>query len=118
MASYSQNQLSGKGTPIEALTSGTTYTFTLSPSSNYSGSFYFTFETDRNSVGFYDTSISKYTLGTFENFNNTLSLVSSSYIFSIVSKQNGGSFQFTPSQDIPASGSFLRTTGGATLVIS
>jgi len=116
MGSYTSNQLYGTGTPIEALTSGTTYTFAITSST--SGSTYFTLESVRNSIGFYDSSSSATAEGTLENLTNVTSLVSSSYIFSVVVNPGGGSFDFTPSNNIAVSESFLRGTGGISLTIS
>ncbi len=116
MASYTSNQLYGVGTPIEALTSGSTYTFTIA--SPATGSTYFTLETVRNSIGFYDSTSATTARGIFGNLTNVTGLVSSSYIFSVVVNQGGGSFTFTPATSVAASGSFLRGTGGISLTIS
>jgi hypothetical protein len=116
MASYNSNQLYGAGAPIEALTSGTTYTFTIA--SPTTGSTYFTLETVRNSIGFYDSTSATTARGTFGSLTNVTGLVSSSYIFSVVVNQGGGSFTFTPTANVAASGSFLRGTGGISLTIS
>ena len=56
MATYTAEQLSGAGTPIEALTGGTTYGFVLLRPISLSGSGYFTMETVRNENGYYDSS--------------------------------------------------------------
>lgn len=117
MSSYTADQLYGEGTPIEALTSGLTYTFTLSTPSSLSGSAYFTNESVRNIDGFYSGSIPN-TVGVVDNFNGISNLIQSDYIFSVVVDQNGGSFDFTPSSDVIESGSFLRTTGGMSLNIT
>ena len=93
MASYTANQLSGAGTPCETLNSGTKYTFTLSNS--LSGSAYFTFETIRNSEGYYDSS-SPVSFNNWSNFNNINGFVSSSYIFSVVVNSPTSSFNFSP----------------------
>lgn len=116
MASYNSNQLYGAGAPIEALTSGSTYTFALT--SSISGSTYFTLETVRNSIGYYDSSSLETAKGNIGNLNNIEYIISSSYIFSMVVQQGGGSFTFTPFNNIPISGSFLRGTGGISLTIS
>jgi len=116
MASYNSNQLYGAGAPIEALTSGSTYTFAVTSSA--SGSTYFTLESVRNSIGYYDSSSSATATGTIENLTNVTGLVSSSYIFSVIINQGGGSFTFTPSTNIEVSGSFLKGTGGISLTIS
>ena len=55
MATYTAEQLSGAGTPIEALTGGTTYGFVLLRPLSLTGSGYFTMETVRNGQGFYDS---------------------------------------------------------------
>lgn len=116
MASYNSNQLYGAGAPIEALTSGSTYTFTiLSPAT---GSTYFTLETVRNSIGYYSSSSSATATGTIGNLTNITGLVSSSYVFSVIVNQGGGSFTFSPATNIAASGSFLRGTGGISLDIN
>lgn len=115
MASYTANQLSGKGTPCESLTGGVTYTFTLSNS--LSGSAYFTFESVRDVNGFYSGSATS-AVGTVNNFSGVSSLVDSPYIFSVVVSAGGGSFDFTPTSTMAVSGSFLRTTGGTSLTIA
>jgi hypothetical protein len=116
MASYNSNQLEGAGAPIEALTSGSTYTFAITSSA--SGSTYFTLESARNPIGFYDSSSSATAEGTIENLTNVTGLVSSPYIFSIVVNPGGGSLNFIPSNNVAASGSFLRGTGGISLNIA
>ena len=115
MASYNSNRLSGAGAPIEALTSGSTYTFTIA--SPATGSSYFTLETVRNSIGYYSSSSSATAKGTIGNLTNVTGLVSSSYIFSVIVNPGGGSFTFSPAANIAVSGSFLRGTGGISLTI-
>tara|TARA_S200002703_G_scaffold43808_3_gene38170 strand:- start:56 stop:412 length:357 start_codon:yes stop_codon:yes gene_type:complete len=118
MASYTADQLYGAGTPIEALTGGVTYTFTLgSPVS--SGSAYFTVETVRNANGFYDTQPSN-SLGTYASFTgiDESTSITSSFISSVVVPQGGGSYTFTPTSNVEVSSSFLKSTGGVTLTIS
>ena len=118
MASYTANQLYGAGTPIEALTAATTYTFTLSTPVS-SGSAYFTVETVRNANGFYDTQPSN-SLGTYASFTGVDedTSITSPFISSIVVPQGGGSYTFTPTANVAISSSFLRSTGGVTLTIS
>lgn len=118
MASYTADQLYGAGTPIEALTAATTYTFTLSTPLS-SGSAYFTVETVRNANGFYDTQPLN-SLGTYASFTGVSedTSITSSFISSIVIPQGGGSYTFTPTADVAISSSFLRSTGGVTLTIS
>ena len=90
MASYTADQLYGAGTPIEALTAATTYTFTLSTPVS-SGSAYFTIETVRNANGFYDTQPSN-SLGSYASFTSIDedTLITSSSISSVVVPQGGG----------------------------
>jgi hypothetical protein len=116
MASYNSNQLYGAGAPIEALTSGSTYTFALT--SSISGSTYFTLESVRNPIGYYGSSSSATATGNIGNLTNVTGLVTSPYIFSVVVNQGGGSFTFTPATNVAASGSFLRGTGGISLNIA
>jgi hypothetical protein len=116
MASYNSNQLYGAGAPIEDLTSGSTYTFAVT--SSITGSTYFTLESVKNSIGYYDSSSSATATGNIGNLTNVTGLVSSSYMFSVVVNQGGGSFTFTPAANVAASGSFLRGTGGISLTIS
>tara|TARA_R110000796_G_scaffold18817_1_gene56819 strand:+ start:758 stop:1114 length:357 start_codon:yes stop_codon:yes gene_type:complete len=118
MASYTGNQLNGKGTPIEALTASTPYTFSFSIPSTLSGSSYFTFETVRDNDGFYDSTSALNAVGSFTSLTNVQTLITSSYIFSVVVEQDGGSLVFTPSNNVLVSGSFLRTTGDTALTIS
>ena len=118
MASYTANQLYGAGTPIEALTAATTYTFTLSTPVAL-GSAYFTVETVRNANGFYDTQPSN-SLGSYASFTGVDedTSITSPFISSIVVPQGGGSYTFTPTANVAVSSSFLRSTGGVTLTIS
>jgi hypothetical protein len=69
-------------------------------------------------VGYYDSISLPTAGGIFENLNNIKGLVSSSYIFSVVVESGGGSFDFTPLNNIPISGSYLRGTGDISLSIS
>ncbi len=117
MASYTGNQLSGEGTPTEALNASTPYTFSFTTPSSLSGSSYFTFETVRNNDGFYDSTSDLNAVGIFTSLTNVQTLISSSYIFSVVVEQDGGSLVFTPSNNVLVSGSFLRGTGGISLSI-
>jgi len=115
MAFYNSNQLNGEGTPIEALSSGSTYTFSIT--SSISSSAYFVLESVRNTIGFYDSSSVASAQGKIENPINITGMVSSSYILSSVVGPEGGSFDFIPSNNIAASESFLRGTGGISLNI-
>lgn len=116
MASYTANQLSGAGTPTEALIGNKTFTLT-NPSS---GSAYFTIETVRDNNGFYNTSSATNARGVYSNFVSidSDSLVTSSYIASVVVPEGESSFQFNSTINIAVSSSILRATGGISLVIS
>ena len=115
MATYTAKQLSGAGSPCESLNGGATYTFTLA--NPLSGSAYFTFETKRDVNGFYSGSATTAN-GVVNNLSSVSTLVSSPYVFSVVVNPGGGSFDFTPTVTMAASGSFLRTTGETTLQIT
>lgn len=116
MASYNANQLSGAGTPIEALVGNKTFTLT-NPSS---GSAYFTIETVKDINGFYNTSSATNALGLYSNFVgiDEDTLVTSSYIASVVVPSGESYFQFNSIVNVAVSGSNLRATGGISLVIS
>ena len=114
MASYTANQLYGAGTPCEEISGNTNFSIT---SSNDQVT-YFTMETVRNGVGFYDSSSATNILGFFSNFDNVISLVTSSYIASICVGVGGGSFDFEPDNTIAISGSFFRGTGGISLGVT
>lgn len=117
MATYNANQLSGAGTPIEALTGGNEYEFTIG-APTCSGSAYFTVETVRNSSGYYGGQPTN-ALGLYSDFVsiNQDTLITSSYISSVVVPGGGGSYKFTPTSNVAISSSFLRGTGGITLNI-
>ena len=116
MASYTADQLKGSGVPTEALIGNKTFTLT-NPSS---GSAYFTIETVRNNDGFYNSSSATNALGVYSNFTSIDedTLITSSYIASVVVPSGGGSFQFNPTINVDESGSFLRATGEISLIIS
>jgi len=111
MASYTANQLYGAGTPCEEISGNTTFSIT---SSNDQVA-YFTMETVRNGIGFYDSSSATNALGTYSNLVNVTTLITSSYIASLVVGVGGGSFDFEPNETIALSGSFFRGTGGISL---
>ena len=118
MATYTADQLRGAGTPIEELVGGEIYTIDVTMGT-FPGSEYLTLETVRNPSGFYDSTSGEYAKGTFGDFFAVDGLITSSYIFSvIISDVPGGSFVFTPTNTIPASGSMLRGTGGISVQIT
>lgn len=115
MASYTADQLYGAGTYSEEL--GGTMTFQLTNPS--SGSSYFFIETVRNNNGFYDSASFKSTEGTYSLGSGINTLVTSSYIAGVVVEPGVHSMtvEFDNTQ-IFTSQSFLRATGGISLVIS
>ena len=118
MATYTANQLRGAGTPTEELIAGEEYTFSITMGT-FPGSEYFTIETNRNSLGFYDSTSGKYAIGTYTDFFAVDGLITSSYISSvIISDVPGGSFVFVPTNTVPESGSMLRGTGGISVQIT
>jgi hypothetical protein len=116
MASYTADQLNYSGVPTEELSGSKTFTLT----NPLSGSAYFTIETVRNNEGYYDSSSATNALGVYSNFTgiNVETLITSSYIASVVVPVGGGSFQFNPTTTVAVSGSFLRATGGISLNVA
>ena len=118
MASYTGAQLEGQGTPIEALTAGTEYIFTVTAPSTLLGSSYFTFETVRNANGFYDSTTVQNAVGTLSSSNIPTLPIQSPYIFSEIISPGGNTFSFTPTNNVAAGSAFLRGTGGISLAIA
>jgi len=114
MASYTSEQLR-LGTPTEALVGNKTFTLT-NPAT---GSAYFTIETVADSTGSYFAKPTN-ARGVYSNFAsiNEDSLVTSSYVASVVVPEGQSSFQFDSTVDVAISSSILRATGGISLVIS
>lgn len=115
MATYTAAQLSGSGTPTEVLQGVKTFTL----NNPLSGSAYFTVETVPNETGSYSGRPTN-ALGTYASFTNINSdtLITSSYISSVVVPSGASSYKFTPSSAVAVSSSMLRATGGVTLAIS
>ena len=113
MATYTN--LEGAGTPTEELSGQKTFTLS-NPSS---GTAYFTVETTRNATGSYANRPTN-AIGTYATFVglDANSLVTSSYISSIVVPMGESSYKFTPTTTVAISSSMLRATGGISLVIS
>ena len=118
MASYTGAQLEGQGTPIEALTAGVEYIFTVTAPSTLLGSAYFTFETVRNANGFYDSTTVQNAVGTLSSSNIPTLPIQSPYIFSEIISPGGNTFSFTPTNNVAAGSAFLRGTGGISLAIA
>jgi len=115
MATYTAQQLNGAGTPTEELTGLKRFSLT-NPSS---GSAYFTVETVRNATGSYANKPTN-ALGVYNLVSNLDmdTLVTSSYISSIVVPPGLSAYTFTPSATVAVGSSMLRATGGITLEIS
>lgn len=111
MASYTYQQLYGTGSIGETLSGTKTFTFT-----NPSASSYFTMETVRNNQGFYDLSSPTNFIGTY-SVSESMGLVTSSYIASIVVQPGVSSFTFAPSSAVTGTTYYLRGTGMYSLVI-
>ena len=118
MASYTASQLNGEGTPIEELTGGVSYVFTIGNTTS-TGSAYFTVETVKNYSGSYAGQPTN-ALGLYSSFSDIEQdfLITSSFVSSVVVENGGGIYQFTPTSNIALSSSFLRGTGGITLDIT
>ena len=119
MATYTAEQLSGEGTPIEALTGGVSYVFALAaPANNSASAAYFTVE--QTGLTF-DSSVPTNAVGIYSSFSEAESLITSSYKSSVVVDAritSPGTYQFTPTADIAVSSSFLRATGNLSLSIT
>lgn len=114
MASYTADQLYGSGTYSEQLVGTKTFQFN-NPSS---GSAYFILEAVRNDNGFYDSTSNKVADATYTLNGNVTSLVTSSYVAGVVVGPGVHSMEVVFDNNTPVSGSFLRSTGGISLVIS
>jgi len=112
VASYTYTQLYGSGSIGENLSGLKTFTFT-----NPSGSSYFTMETTTTS-SFYNNLSPKNFEGTYV-VSQSMGLVTSSYISSVVVQPGISSFKFTPNlSTVSGSNYYLRGTGMYSLVIS
>ena len=116
MASYSQEQLNGAGVPTEAITGNVTFTFI----STNTGSSYFTMETVKDELGFYNSQSAKNAIGAYSSFSqiDEDTLITSSYIASVVVPPGNSFFDFNPTTNIAVSSSMLRATGEVSLTIS
>lgn len=112
MASYTYQQLYGTGSIGENLAGTKTFTFT-----NPSASSYFTMETTRNEQGFYNLTSPENFKGTY-SVSESMNLVTSSYIASVVVQPGVSSFTFSPSSSVTGTTYYLRGTGMYSLVIS
>jgi len=114
MASYTKSQLR-EGTPTEVLSGNKTFTLT----NNSTGSVYFTIETIANNTGSFSGKPTN-AIGVYDQFVSIDedSLVTSSYIASVVVPEGESSFRFNPTVNVAESSSLLRGTGEISLVIS
>lgn len=115
MASYTADQLKGAGTPTEALSGAKTFTI----NNPLSTSAYFTVETVNVNTGSFEGSPTN-ALGTYGSFTgiDVDTLITSSFISSVIVPTGASSYQFTPSSAVAVSSSMLRATGGVSLTIS
>ena len=104
MASYTYQQLYGTGSIGENLSGLTTFIF-----DNPSGSSYFTIETITTSSVYTSTS-PRNCVGTYQVVNS-MGLVTSSYISSVVVQPGASSFSFFPTSSVTGSTYRLRGTG-------
>ena len=114
MATYSN--IGGAGKLTTANISGAT-TITITTPASLTGSAYFTLETVRNADGAYDSTSPTNALGSYSSLSGVLGLVTSSYVFSVVVENGGGSLSFTPSSTITAGTAYVRGTGGISVEI-
>ena len=114
MASYTYTQLYGSGSIGENFISGGEKVFTFT---NPSGSSYFTMETIPSSSGFYEASSPKNFSGSYV-VSESMGLVTSSYIASIVVQPGTQVFKFTPAMKVTGTTYRLRGTGAYSLVIT
>jgi len=114
MASYTYTQLYGSGSIGETISSGVEKVFTFT---NPSGSSYFTMETIPTSKGVFEASSPKNFSGSFI-VSESMGLVTSSYIASIVVQPGTQSFKFTPAITVTGTTYYLKGTGMYSLNIA
>jgi len=114
MASYTYTQLYGSGSIGENFTINVQKTFTFT---NPSGSSYFTMETIPSSSGFFEASSPKNFSGSYV-VSESMGLITSSYIASIVVQPGTQVFKFTPAITVTGTTYYLKGTGMYSLVIT
>ena len=113
MATYTYSQLQGTGSVGENLSGLKTFTFT-----NPSASSYFTMESNSNYNGFFDSASLTNFSGSYV-VSNSLGLITSLYVASVVVQPGVSSFTFTPNYNIVSGSNYrLKGTGMYSLVIS
>ena len=113
MATYTYIQLYGSGSLGENLTGQKTFTFI-----NPSASSYFVMDSNKNSIGFYDSSSFTNFIGAYIT-SESMGFVTSSYAMGIVVPTGVSSFKFTPNYSVVSGSNYhLRGTGMYSLTIS
>lgn len=108
MATYNLNTTASVDLLSSDISASQETTFSIAnPLSNSS---YFTFETVRNSDGFYDSSSPKNMVGTYSLGAGLSGVIKSDYIASVIVKPGGGDLTFTPDNYISGSSLNLRGT--------
>ena len=108
MPSYTFQDLNGTGSIGAPLNSSTTYIFTFT---NPSASSYFTMETiPVTGKGWFDETSPKNFVGTY-SASNSMGLVTSSYVASVVVQSGTSSFEFTPDNNVTDVTYYLKGTG-------
>lgn len=112
MATFYLSVTASSATASADISAGSSNTFIID--NPLPGGSYFTFETVRNSNGFYDSSSPKNMQGTYTINNGIATLVQSNYISAVaVDAKSTGSFTFVPTNNIVASTlRFLGTAAG------
>ena len=118
MATFYLSVTASSATASADISAGSSNTFIID--NPLPGGSYFTFETVRNSNGFYDSSSPKNMQGTYTINNGIETLVQSNYISAVaVNAKSTGSFTFIPTNNIVASTlRFLGTAAGEAGTIS
>tara|TARA_B100001093_G_scaffold514289_1_gene587988 strand:- start:200 stop:589 length:390 start_codon:yes stop_codon:yes gene_type:complete len=127
MASYTAAQLKGAGVLLaDNITTGLPIAKFLITNTTSTGSAYFTFETVRNSNGFYDSSsptngsgLVRIDIPPIGATTVPVDLIQDNYIWSIVIPSGGVcGFTFIPTSQVDASTVYLRGTGGISLELT
>jgi hypothetical protein len=114
MASYTHTELYGSGSIGTTFNSGVEKTFTFT---NPSGSSYFTMETIPEPSGFYEAATPKNFNGAYV-VSESMGLVTSSYIASVVVQPGTQVFKFTPTITVTDTTYRLKGTGMYSLIIT
>lgn len=116
MTNYTPEQLLGSGSFAPTLTKGTTYTFFVD---NPIFCAYMTLESVKTADELYDETSPKPLSGSFSDFVNIASGVSSSfYQASFCLNSGSNSFKFTPSVNVGNNELYVRGVGGISVTIN